>query len=51
MLNAGIAGNRVLLDSTAGGNPDVFGPAAIRRLDADVLSQAGVTAVILLRGQ
>ena len=28
----------------------MYGPAAIRRLDTDVLSQAGVTAVILLEG-
>jgi lysophospholipase L1-like esterase len=50
VLNLGIAGNRVLQDSTAGGNPDVYGPAAIRRLDGDVFSQAGVTTVILLEG-
>jgi lysophospholipase L1-like esterase len=50
VLNAGISGNRVLRDGTAGGNPDVYGPAAIRRLDADVLSQAGVTTVILFEG-
>ena len=50
VLNVGIAGNRVLLNGTVGGNTDVYGPAAIRRLDADVLSQAGVTTVILLEG-
>lgn len=50
VLNAGIAGNRVLLDGTVGGNIDVYGPAAIRRLDADVLDQPGVTTVILLEG-
>ena len=50
VLNAGIAGNRVLQDGTIGDNPDVYGPAAIRRLDADVLSQSGVTTVILLEG-
>ncbi|MUL75207.1 SGNH/GDSL hydrolase family protein [Mycolicibacterium sp. CBMA 226] len=50
VLNAGIAGNRVLQDATAGGSPDVYGPAAIHRLDADVLSQAGVTTVVLLEG-
>ena len=50
VLNAGIAGNRVLHDATAGDNPDVFGPAAVHRLDADVLAQAGVTTVILLEG-
>jgi lysophospholipase L1-like esterase len=50
VLNVGIAGNRVLQDGTAGDNPDVYGLAAIRRLDADVLQQAGVTTVILLEG-
>lgn len=49
VLNVGIAGNGVLRDGTALGS-DVFGPAAVRRLDADVLSQAGVTTVILLEG-
>jgi lysophospholipase L1-like esterase len=49
VLNLGIAGNGVLRDGTALGS-DVFGPAAIRRLDADVLSQAGVMTVILLEG-
>ena len=50
VLNAGIAGNRVLQDATAGDNPDVYGPSAIHRLDADVGGQAGVTTVILLEG-
>jgi len=49
VLNAGIAGNAVLRDGPAVGS-DVFGPAAIRRLDADVLSQAGVTTVVLFEG-
>ncbi|MFJ9908143.1 SGNH/GDSL hydrolase family protein [Streptomyces sp. NPDC101152] len=42
VLNAGIAGNRVLLDGT--------GPSALSRLDADVLSHSGVRAVILVEG-
>ena len=50
VLNAGLSGNRLLQDGTAGGNPDLYGPAAIRRLDADVFSQAGVTTVILFEG-
>jgi lysophospholipase L1-like esterase len=50
VLNLGIAGNRVLRDATAGGNLDVQGLAALRRLDADLLSQQGVTTVILLEG-
>jgi lysophospholipase L1-like esterase len=50
VLNVGIAGNRVLQDATAGDQPDVYGPSAIHRLDADVFSQSGVTTVILLEG-
>ncbi|MCV7419456.1 SGNH/GDSL hydrolase family protein [Mycobacterium yunnanensis] len=50
VLNLGIAGNRVLQDSTVGGQPDIQGPALIRRLDADVLAQSGVTTVIWLEG-
>jgi hypothetical protein len=40
----------VLQDATAGDNPDVYGPAAIRRVDADLAIQAGVTTVIVLEG-
>lgn len=50
VLNVGISGNRVLRNGTEGGNLDLYGPAAIHRLDADVLSQAGVTTVILFEG-
>jgi lysophospholipase L1-like esterase len=50
VLNAGISGNRVLLDGTAGGGPDVYGPAALTRLGPDVLDKAGVTTVIWLEG-
>jgi lysophospholipase L1-like esterase len=49
VLNAGLSGNRLLKDGTAGAL-DLYGPAAIHRLDADVLSQAGVTTVILFEG-
>lgn len=42
VLNAGISGNRLLLE---GG-----GPSALARLDADVLSRTGVRAVIVLEG-
>ncbi|MFC3574576.1 SGNH/GDSL hydrolase family protein [Streptomyces yaanensis] len=42
VLNAGISGNRLLLDGT--------GPSALARLDADVLSRAGVRTVIVLEG-
>jgi lysophospholipase L1-like esterase len=50
VLNAGLSGNRVLQDGIAGDNLDLYGPAVIRRLDADVLSQPGVTTVILFEG-
>ncbi|WP_330308192.1 MULTISPECIES: SGNH/GDSL hydrolase family protein [unclassified Streptomyces] len=42
VLNAGIAGNRVLLEGR--------GPSALSRLDADVLSRTGVRAVIVMEG-
>ena len=42
VLNAGITGNRLL--------HDVLGPNALARFDRDVLSQTGVTHVIVLEG-
>jgi len=42
VLNAGIGGNRLVLDG--------LGPNAMARFDRDVLSQAGVKYVILLEG-
>jgi lysophospholipase L1-like esterase len=45
VLNAGISGNRILLD---GGNG--FGPTAISRFRRDVIDQSGVRAVIILLG-
>ena len=42
VLNAGIGGNRVLLDNT--------GPNVLARFDRDVLTQTGVTHVIVLEG-
>ena len=42
VLNAGIGGNRLLLDGT--------GANALARLDRDVLGQAGVTHLIVLEG-
>ncbi|MGW1501124.1 SGNH/GDSL hydrolase family protein [Streptomyces mirabilis] len=42
VLNAGISGNRLLLESG--------GPSALTRLDADALSRAGVRTVIVLEG-
>ncbi|MER7045300.1 SGNH/GDSL hydrolase family protein [Streptomyces jumonjinensis] len=42
VLNAGIAGNRLLLDGT--------GPSALSRFDADALTHTGVRAVIVMEG-
>ncbi|MFD5815850.1 SGNH/GDSL hydrolase family protein [Streptomyces sp. NPDC127038] len=42
VLNAGISGNRLLLDGV--------GPSAPSRLDADVFSRAGVRTLIVLEG-
>jgi lysophospholipase L1-like esterase len=42
VLNAGIGGNRLLLDG--------LGPNALARLDRDVLAQPGVTHLIILEG-
>jgi lysophospholipase L1-like esterase len=42
VLNAGIGGNRILNDGT--------GPSALARFDRDVISQTGVTHVIVLEG-
>lgn len=50
VLNAGISGNRVLTDAEGQGKVLGYGPAAVRRLDADVLRQAGVSDVILMEG-
>ncbi|MFJ9559064.1 SGNH/GDSL hydrolase family protein [Streptomyces fuscichromogenes] len=43
VLNAGISGNRLLLDSTGG-------PGALERLDADGLDRSGVRTLVLLEG-
>ncbi|MGC5165721.1 SGNH/GDSL hydrolase family protein [Luteimicrobium sp. DT211] len=45
VVDAGIGGNRVLLD---GG--DGFGPAAVDRFQRDVLDQTGVRTVVILLG-
>ena len=45
VLNAGIGGNRVLSDAAYGA-----GPNALARFEVDVLSQPGVTHVIVLEG-
>ncbi len=42
VLNAGIAGNRLLLDGA--------GPNALARLDADVVSRAAVRTLVVLEG-
>jgi lysophospholipase L1-like esterase len=46
VLNAGIGGNRVLLDGRKG----IHGQSAAQRLDRDVLSRSGVRTVIVLEG-
>ncbi|MBW8792521.1 MAG: SGNH/GDSL hydrolase family protein [Streptomyces sp.] len=43
VLNAGVSGNRLLLDGTGG-------PAALRRLDADGLDRSGVRTLVVLEG-
>jgi lysophospholipase L1-like esterase len=48
VLNTGISGNKVLSDANAA--LDVFGPSALKRLDADVLAQSAPTTVIWLEG-
>jgi lysophospholipase L1-like esterase len=50
VLNAGISGNRELLDGAVGGNTDTYGPSALSRLKQDVLDQSGATTVIWLEG-
>jgi lysophospholipase L1-like esterase len=52
VLNAGISGNRVLYDGGYGSAPifAVYGPAALSRLQPDVLAQAGVSDAIVLEG-
>src|SRR5262249_43436038 len=44
VLNAGISGNRLLIDSP------IFGVKALDRLDRDVLDQPGVRDVVVLLG-
>jgi lysophospholipase L1-like esterase len=51
VVNTGISGNRVLRDGGVGNsNRDTNGPAALKRLPADVLKQAAATTVIWLEG-
>jgi lysophospholipase L1-like esterase len=49
VLNAGIGGNRLLLDGAAGGNPG-FGQNALARFDRDVLAKSGARTMIVLLG-
>jgi lysophospholipase L1-like esterase len=51
VLNAGIGGNQVVgPEEYAPGRPFPGGPSALQRLDRDVLSLSGVSAVIWLEG-
>ncbi|ASU78301.1 hypothetical protein CDG81_08380 [Actinopolyspora erythraea] len=47
VLNAGISGNRILLDSQPGYS---FGPNAVSRTGRDVLAQTGARTVVLFEG-
>ena len=49
VLNAGLAGNRLLHDGPHGTVPP-YGPSALGRFDRDVLAQPGVKYVIVLAG-
>ena len=49
VVNEGIGGNRVRLDAVPT-SPEIFGPSALFRLDADVLAVSGATDVIVLEG-
>ncbi len=46
VVNAGISGNRVLHDRPQ----DVFGPAALARLDRDALSRPGIRWLVVMEG-
>ena len=48
VLNSGIDGNRILNDGRGG--QEAYGIKAVARFDRDVLTQPGVTDVILLEG-
>lgn len=50
VVNAGMAGNQVLAPADPAAPPVPGGPAALNRLDRDVLSLSGVTHVIWLEG-
>jgi lysophospholipase L1-like esterase len=50
VLNAGISGNRILQDGTAGGGPAEFGPSALSRLQTDAIDLPGVSNAIVLEG-
>jgi len=50
VVNAGIGANEVTQDRAPGSIFSQGGPAAIHRLDRDVLAQAGISHVIMLEG-
>ena len=51
VVNAGIGGNRILTPATyTPAEPFTGGPSALQRLDRDLLSISGLSAVILLEG-
>ncbi|HEY0753814.1 MAG TPA: GDSL-type esterase/lipase family protein [Ktedonobacteraceae bacterium] len=50
LLNMGISGNRLLLDTGARFLPGMFGQAGLERMDWDVFALAGSKAVVLALG-
>jgi lysophospholipase L1-like esterase len=51
VVNAGIGGNQILVPATySAQNPSSGGPAALQRLDRDVLGLSGLSAVVFLEG-
>ena len=51
VVNEGIGGNQILGPATySAQNPFSGGPAALQRLDRDVFSRSGLTAIVLLEG-
>jgi len=51
VVNAGIGGNQILGPAAySAQNPSAGGPAALQRLDRDVLSLPGLSAVVFLEG-
>lgn len=50
VVNAGIGGNRILLNGARGGGAPQYGPSGLSRLKADTIGLPGVTDAIVLEG-